>query len=136
MASGLLDEALTRQLASNQSDTAPVHIGLTYRDESGAFCRTFTLIQDSATPALRAGPAMRGALRRSHGPRRPTPEPTERPPASCPKPYAEPSRRASVVNRWMPKRSERLRAADGVELSSGSWIVLTLDKASTHMLSF
>ena len=48
VASGLLDEALTRQLASNQPDTAPVHIGLTYRDDSGAFCRTFALIQDSA----------------------------------------------------------------------------------------
>ena len=32
VASALLDEALTRQLASNQPDAAPVHIGLTYRD--------------------------------------------------------------------------------------------------------
>ena len=61
MASGLLDEALTQQLASNQSDTAPVHIGLTYRDDSGAFCRTFALIQDGADAgiACRSGDAWR-----------------------------------------------------------------------------
>lgn len=60
VASALLDEALTRQLASNQPDAAPVHIGLTYRDGSGAFCRTFTLIQDSAAGiACRSGDAWR-----------------------------------------------------------------------------
>jgi len=58
---GLLDEALTRQLASNQSDTAPVHIGLTYRDDSGAFCRTFALTWDGtdAGIACRSGDAWR-----------------------------------------------------------------------------
>ena len=60
VASALLDEALTRQLASNQADAAPVHIGMTYRDNSGAFCRTFTLIQDGAAGiACRSGDAWR-----------------------------------------------------------------------------
>ena len=61
VASGLLDEALTQQLASNQSDTAPVHIGLTYRDDSGAFCRTFALTRDGtdAGIACRSGDAWR-----------------------------------------------------------------------------
>ena len=61
VASGPLDEALTQQLASNQSDTAPVHIGLTYRDDSGAFCRTFALTRDGtdAGIACRSGDAWR-----------------------------------------------------------------------------
>jgi len=60
VASALLDEALSGQLASNQPDKAPVHIGLTYRNDSGAFCRTFTLIQDSAAGiACRSGDAWR-----------------------------------------------------------------------------
>ena len=60
VASALLDEALSGQLASNQPDKAPVHIGLTYRNVSGAFCRTFTLIQDSAAGiACRSGDAWR-----------------------------------------------------------------------------
>ena len=61
VASGLLDEALTQQLASNQSDTAPVHIGLTYRDDSGALCRTFGLTRDGtdAGIACRSGDAWR-----------------------------------------------------------------------------
>ena len=61
VASGLLDEALTRQLAGTQSDTAPVHIGLTYRDDSGAFCRTFALTRGGtdAGIACRSGDAWR-----------------------------------------------------------------------------
>lgn len=61
VASGPLDEALTRQLASNQSDAAPVRIGLTYRDESGDFCRTFVMSQDAALTgiACRSGNAWR-----------------------------------------------------------------------------
>ena len=59
MASGPLDEALTRQLASNQPDAAPVHIGLTYRNDSGAFCRTFVLGQRAAGIACRSGDAWR-----------------------------------------------------------------------------
>ncbi len=61
VASGLLDEALTRQLASNQSDTAPVHLDLTYQDDSGAFCRTFALTRNGADAgiACRSGDAWR-----------------------------------------------------------------------------
>jgi hypothetical protein len=57
IASGPLDEALTRQLASNQSTAAPVRIGLTYRNDSGDFCRTFAMSQD----ATLAGIACRSA---------------------------------------------------------------------------
>lgn len=47
-ASGGLDEALTRQLASHQPESAPVRIGLTYRNDSGVFCRTFVLARGAA----------------------------------------------------------------------------------------
>ena len=51
-ASGGLDEALTRQLASSQPESAPVRIGLTYRNDSGAFCRTFVLAQGAAIAGI------------------------------------------------------------------------------------
>ena len=58
---GGLDEALSQQLASSQSDTAPVHIGLTYRDRSGVLCRTFVLTRGRAIAgiACRSGDAWR-----------------------------------------------------------------------------
>jgi len=70
VASGPLDEALTRQLASNQSDAAPVHIGLTYRNDSGAFCRTFVLSQGGAPAgiACRSGDAWRVEMLTQPGP--------------------------------------------------------------------
>ena len=41
VASGRLELALNRQLASTQSATAPVRIGLTFRNHEGAICRSF-----------------------------------------------------------------------------------------------
>jgi hypothetical protein len=45
-ASAALNQALDRQLASAPAK-APVRIGLTFRDQSGAVCRTFTDVQSS-----------------------------------------------------------------------------------------
>ncbi|MGH8291582.1 MAG: anti-sigma factor family protein [Steroidobacteraceae bacterium] len=42
MASGLLAEALTRQLASQQQATQSVQIGVSFRSKSGDYCRTFS----------------------------------------------------------------------------------------------
>jgi hypothetical protein len=36
-----LDEALSSQLASEQADAAPVHIGVSFRTKAGEYCRTF-----------------------------------------------------------------------------------------------
>lgn len=43
VARGALERALTSQLASNQPDTAPVHIGVSFQDRAGDYCRTFLL---------------------------------------------------------------------------------------------
>lgn len=61
VAGGALDDALTRQLASNQSDGASVQIGLSYKNDAGAFCRTFALREDTVTAgaACRSGDAWR-----------------------------------------------------------------------------
>jgi hypothetical protein len=42
VASGRLEHALNSQLASTQGANAPVRIGLTFRNHSGAICRSFT----------------------------------------------------------------------------------------------
>ncbi len=70
VANGVLDDALTRQLASTQSDAAPVLIGLTYRNDAGAFCRTFQLSQDGGTAgiACRSGDAWRVEMLTRPGP--------------------------------------------------------------------
>ena len=52
VAGGALDDALTRQLASNQSDNASVQIGLSYKNNEGAFCRTFALREDTVTAGV------------------------------------------------------------------------------------
>jgi len=61
VAGGALDDALTHQLASTQGDSAPVQIGLTYKNTEGAYCRTFALREDAMTAgvACRAGEAWR-----------------------------------------------------------------------------
>ena len=41
VASADLDKALTTQLASSQANDAPVRIGLTFRNDDNAICRTF-----------------------------------------------------------------------------------------------
>jgi hypothetical protein len=43
VASGLLADALTRQLASQQRATQPVQIGVSFRSKSGNYCRTFSM---------------------------------------------------------------------------------------------
>jgi hypothetical protein len=45
-ASASLDQALSSRLASAPA-SGPVRIGLTYRDQSGAICRTFTEAKSS-----------------------------------------------------------------------------------------
>lgn len=47
MAGGLLADALTRQLASQQQATQSVQIGVSFKSKSGDYCRTFS----TSTPA-------------------------------------------------------------------------------------
>jgi len=48
LARGLLADALTSQLASQQQATLPVQIGVSFRSKSGEYCRTFS----TRTPAV------------------------------------------------------------------------------------
>jgi hypothetical protein len=50
LASGVLAEALSDQLASAQKEDVPVKIGLSFKSKGGEYCRTFTL-HDSTTLA-------------------------------------------------------------------------------------
>jgi hypothetical protein len=50
LATGMLSHALSEQLASDQTQAAPVQIGVSFRSKSGAYCRTFVL-HDSTTLA-------------------------------------------------------------------------------------
>jgi hypothetical protein len=43
LARGLLADALTRQLASQQRAAQPVQIGVSFRSKSGGYCRTFSM---------------------------------------------------------------------------------------------
>ncbi|HVS78069.1 MAG TPA: hypothetical protein VHE11_14115 [Steroidobacteraceae bacterium] len=43
MARGLLADALTRQLASQNGATQPVQIGVSFRSKAGQYCRTFSM---------------------------------------------------------------------------------------------
>jgi hypothetical protein len=52
LAQGSLARALSEQLASNQSATAAVQIGVSFRSHSGAYCRTFALREKSALAGL------------------------------------------------------------------------------------
>jgi anti-sigma factor RsiW len=47
-----LDQALTNQLASEQSRTAPVQIGVSFRAKAGELCRTFAIRQGDALSGL------------------------------------------------------------------------------------
>lgn len=47
VARGVLETALSAQLASVQTDTSPVRIGTTFKSKSGTYCRTFTLHQST-----------------------------------------------------------------------------------------
>ena len=57
LASGALADALSNQLAADQSTANPVRIGVSFRSKSGEYCRTF----DLASPAALAGLACRAA---------------------------------------------------------------------------
>jgi hypothetical protein len=48
VARGALDEALTNQLASEQSRSAAVQVGVSFRAKSGELCRTFSVRRDDA----------------------------------------------------------------------------------------
>ncbi len=43
IATGRLKSALTAQLAAEQTPTSRVHIGISFRDKAGGFCRSFAL---------------------------------------------------------------------------------------------
>lgn len=43
VAQGTLEQALTNQLASNQRDSSPVLVGISFRDKAGDYCRTFVV---------------------------------------------------------------------------------------------
>jgi hypothetical protein len=47
-----LDEALTNQLASEQTGSAPVQIGVSFRAKSGELCRTFSIRQAETLSGL------------------------------------------------------------------------------------
>jgi hypothetical protein len=55
VASGVLAKALSNQLSSERTRSAPVQIGLTFMAKSGDYCRTFTM----AAAASSAGVACR-----------------------------------------------------------------------------
>lgn len=57
LASGALAEALSNQLAADQSTADPVRIGVSFRSKSGEYCRTF----DLAPAGVMAGLACRAA---------------------------------------------------------------------------
>ncbi|HEV7613316.1 MAG TPA: hypothetical protein VGO37_15660 [Steroidobacteraceae bacterium] len=50
IATGRLRSALTAQLAADQAPTSSVHIGISFRDKTGGFCRSFAL-SGAAAPA-------------------------------------------------------------------------------------
>ena len=52
LASGALADALSHQLAADQSAAAPVRIGVSFRAKSGEYCRTFTLRQTTTLGGL------------------------------------------------------------------------------------
>jgi hypothetical protein len=52
LASGVLAQALSEQLASAQTDQAPVQIGLTFKSKAGDYCRTFTLHESTTLAGL------------------------------------------------------------------------------------
>lgn len=52
LAAGMLADALSHQLAGDQTATAPVRIGVTFRSKAGEYCRTFSLRQPGALAGL------------------------------------------------------------------------------------
>lgn len=52
LASGALAEALSDQLASTQTSSAPVKIGVSFKSKTGTYCRTFTLHESTTLSGL------------------------------------------------------------------------------------
>jgi hypothetical protein len=52
VAQAALDEALTNQLASEQSRSASMHIGVSFRAKGGELCRTFSIRQADTLSGL------------------------------------------------------------------------------------
>jgi len=52
LASGALDRALSKQLASTQDANSPVHVGISFLARNGGYCRAFLLRDKSAVAGL------------------------------------------------------------------------------------
>ncbi len=52
LASGVLAQALSDQLASTQKEDMPVRIGVTFKSKAGDYCRTFSLRESAALAGL------------------------------------------------------------------------------------
>ena len=52
LASGSLAQSLSDQLASTQTQDAPVKIGVSFKSKAGAYCRTFTLSESTTLAGL------------------------------------------------------------------------------------
>ncbi|MGO9802455.1 MAG: anti-sigma factor family protein [Steroidobacteraceae bacterium] len=52
LAHGMLERALSEQLASTQPAAAPVQVGVSFRARSGAYCRTFVMHDESQLAGL------------------------------------------------------------------------------------
>jgi hypothetical protein len=59
VAQATLDQALSNQLASEQPESAPVHIGLTFKTKSGEYCRTFVMQPGASEKSALGGLACR-----------------------------------------------------------------------------
>ena len=59
VAQASLDQALSNQLASEQSDSAPVQIGVSFKTKTGEYCRTFVVQPGAAASGALSGLACR-----------------------------------------------------------------------------
>lgn len=59
VAQATLDQALSNQLASEQTDSAPVQIGVSFKTKTGEYCRTFVVVPEAAANGALSGLACR-----------------------------------------------------------------------------
>jgi anti-sigma factor RsiW len=59
VAQSSLDQALSTQLVSEQSAAAPVHIGVSFKNKGGEYCRTFVMQQGAPATSALSGLACR-----------------------------------------------------------------------------
>jgi len=59
VAQASLEQALSTQLASEQSDSGPVHIGVSFKNKGGEYCRTFVVQQGASAISALSGLACR-----------------------------------------------------------------------------